>query len=169
MRKKPPALALAWSPIGNGPIQITAKFSQAWQSQATLPPNPAKEKAWIFLDSLGRFEPFERVTPTPPPFFSFSSLCPFCTDVRTPVFQRLSIGSVIAESVARVSISRKSLFKKAIHREGRTEPGGGNDQKGRIAGRSRSSSKCATMAILRSSRRQSSWSVSRRRSGPVGD
>jgi hypothetical protein len=122
MRKKPPALALAWSPIGNGPIQITAKFSQAWQSQATLPPNPAKEKAWIFLDSLGRFEPFERVTPTPPPFFSFSSLCPFCTDVRTPVFQRLSIGRVIAESVARASIFRKSLFKKAIHEDGRTEP-----------------------------------------------
>jgi hypothetical protein len=55
MRKKwPSALALAWSPN----LKITAKFSQAWQSQPTLPPNPAKEKAWIFLDSLCRFEPF---------------------------------------------------------------------------------------------------------------
>jgi hypothetical protein len=70
MRKKlPSALALAWSPTAIGQSQITAKFSQAWQSQPTLPPNPAKEKTWIFLDSLGRFEPFEGVTRTPPAFF----------------------------------------------------------------------------------------------------
>ena len=47
-------------------IQAKSKFSQIQQNLAKPEQNQSKKKAWIFLDFLVGFEPFQWVAPTPP-------------------------------------------------------------------------------------------------------
>src|SRR5271154_7206289 len=56
---------------GRCQFQAFSKLRQIFPSPAKSELDRSKEKAWISLDSLVRFEPFQWVAPTPPGTFFF--------------------------------------------------------------------------------------------------